>query len=371
MARGSIRQRSRGSWSITFDAPRGADGKRKQKTLTVQGTKRQAQAELTAILSSVNRGIYVEPSKETVAVYLRRWLERTARPGIRHRTYCLYRSGIEHHLIPAFGSVALSRLTADDIEAWYARTTLAPSTARLYGEVLRMALREAVARELIARDPSARVKLPRVGEGPGRALSLEELRAVFVALAGSWVRVPALIALGTGLRPGEILSLRWSDVDIDAGSITVCRTQTQGERGMEFAPPKTKGSRRSVGIGAHLIDVLCRHRQEQAEHAQRAAEVWQGTGLVICRGDGKPWTVSAMSHAWKRLVKGARFYDLRHSANSYVIARSGDVLASSRRMGHQSSKMTLDTYGHLIPGEQDASIAAADSVVADALGKRE
>ena len=376
MARGSIRQRSRGSWTITWDAPR-KNGKRQQRTLTIQGTKKQAQAELTAILSSVNRGTYVEPSREDVATYLRRWLERIARPGVRHRTYCLYRAGIEGHLIPAFGDLPLSRLTADDIEAWYARTTLAPSTARLYGQVLRMALREAVARDLLSRDPSARVKLPRVGEGPGRALSLEELREVFAALSGSWVRVPALIALGTGLRPGEILSLRWVDVDLETGSISVTRTQTQGERGMEFAAPKTKGSRRSVGIGTNLVEALREHRQEQAEHVRRAAEVWKGCGLVVCRGDGLPWTVSAMSHAWKRLVharestvestRGARFYDLRHSANSYVLAGGVEVLAASKRMGHARASMTLDRYAHLIPGRQDAAVEVADAVVRAAL----
>jgi integrase len=232
-----------------------------------------------------------------------------------------------------------------------------------------MALREAVAREVISRDPSARVKLPKAGDGPGRALSVEELREVFAALAGSWVRVPALIALGTGLRPGEILSLRWSDVDLNTGSITVARTQTQGERGIEFAPPKTKGSRRSVGIGAHLIDVLKEHRCAQDEHVRRAAEVWRGTGLVICRGDGTPWTVSAMSHAWKRLVKGARFYDLRHAANSHILASGIAVVDASRRMGHTSSKMTLDVYGHVIPGHHDAAAEVADSLLVEALGE--
>jgi integrase len=124
-----------------------------------------------------------------------------------------------------------------------------------------------------------------------------------------------------------------------------------------------------VGIGAHLIDVLKEHRTTQDEHVKRAAEVWQGTGLVICRGDGTPWTVSAMSHAWKRLVKGARFYDLRHSANSYVLAGGVEVLAASKRMGHASAALTLDRYAHLIPGRKDAAADVADSLLVEALGE--
>lgn len=385
--RGSMKQRSPGSWTLWFDL--GNDpvtGKRRRKSVTVRGTKKDAQRELNRLLTELDTGSFVEPSKLTVADYLDRWLKDYAKSNVRPKTYETYETFCRVHLKPRLGAIALSKLTPLHIQSFYTWALeegradgnggLAPQSVLHLHRVLHKALDQAVKWQILARNPADAAEPPKVKKQERPVLDEAGIRRLVDGARGTWLYLPIVIAVSTSMRRGEVLGLKWEQVDLKAGKIRVREAllQTRAE-GLAYAEPKTDKGKRSVLLPEVLVDALRRHKGQQAELRLQMGEGWQNHGLVICQDDGTPRTPDNLTHSFAKLAKrlglpeGLTFHDLRHTHITHLLLSGVPLQAVSERAGHSSVAITLTLYGHLLPGIQEEAAQKADAHLKRAVGE--
>lgn len=375
--KGSLVQRG-ASWWAVVDLPRSPDGKRRQKwhKLTATG-KRQAQQELSKLLADLAGGTYVEPGKLTVGEYLERWLADYAKPNVAAKTYERYEGIVRKHLIPNLGSYPISKLQPLHIQEYYSRAlqsgrldkrsgNLSPTTVLHHHRVLKEALGQAVKWQIIPRNPADAVEPPRPARKEMQVLTAEQIDRLLEAAKGTPLHMPILLAVATRMRRGEILALRWQDVDLDAGTISVCRSLEQTKAGLSFKEPKTARSRRVVVLPTFAVEALRRHRVQQVEHRLQFGPAYQDHGLVCALDHGAP-AAYRLSSDWPALLEKAglphvRFHDLRHSHATMLLAQGVHPKIVSERLGHSAIGITLDTYSHVLPAMQQEAAAKLDSL---------
>jgi integrase len=380
--KGSMRQRSPGSWELAFDMGTDANGKRRQKFVTFRGGKREAQAELNRILADLQSGAYVEPAKETVAQFLERWLRDYAKSSVTAKTLEGYENIARLHLAPVIGYHPLSKLAPVHIQEYYSRAleggrrgggSLSASSVLHHHRVLREALQWGVKLQLLARNPADAVEPPRPERKEMRALDADDTRKLLEAVSGSRLYTPILLAVTTGMRRGEILALRWADVDLVAATATVCQSLQQVRGELTLKQPKTARSRRVVSLPALAVDALIRHKARQAETRLLLGPDYRNLDLVNANPDGTPMSPGAFTHAFILLAKkaglpGLRFHDLRHGHASQLGRMNVPVKVISERLGHSSVAITLDLYSHVLPGMQEDAARKIDAALREGTG---
>lgn len=380
--RGHIRRQGRKSWAVVLDIGFDRRGRRRQKWHTVRGTKRDAEQELSRILRELDTGTYVEPTRLTVGEFLEQWLESHARRAVSAKTFERYAEIARKHLIPALGAHRLVDLRPLHVQTCYGealvsgrrdgRGGLSAQTVVHHHRVLKQALKQAVRWQLLARNPADAVDPPRAQ--PTQPLALDEAATATLlrAAAGSRLYVPVLLAVATGLRRGELLALRWEDVDLAGARLSVCRALEQTREGLSFKVPKTPRSRRSIALPALLVEALREHRKEQAEARLRFGPVYQDMGLLCPAVDGTPWNPRAFTKAFSVLARragfeGVRFHDLRHAHASHLLRYGVHPKVVSERLGHATVAITLDRYSHVLPGLQEDAALKVDAALRAAL----
>ncbi|HEU4751558.1 MAG TPA: site-specific integrase, partial [Armatimonadota bacterium] len=334
--KGYMRQRSPGSWSCWIDLGRDTAGNRKRATFTVRGGKREAQRALNEALAKVAAGEWTETTKRTVGEFLAEWLGH-ARATLAPKTWHTYQDFVTDHLTPALGAIPLAKLSPLHIQHYYRQALesgrkdgqggLSPQTVLHHHHALRKALEQAVRWELLRRNPADGVDPPRVPRRERPALTAEQMETLLRGAHGSWLYLPIVLALGTGLRRGEILGLRWSDLDLYLGRLTVRQSLTLTGGGETlFKEPKNRKSR-PVSLPAFLVELLEEAQREQAALRETAGAAWQETGLVITQADGRERNPNNLSQAFLKLRRrldatlpdGFTFHDLRHSHSTLLI----------------------------------------------------
>jgi Site-specific recombinase XerD len=305
--RGNITKRGERSWRVKFDVGRDpVTGRRLTRYVTVKGTKKDAQQELTRLLSRVDEGSYVDPTKMTVAEYLRHWLKSdiarrlAAKTAQRHGEIC------EHYIIPRIGALPLRKLTGLHIEAMEADLQkngrkpkkaserdggaaggpLSMQTVKHVHRTLSQALKHAVSLGILSKNPAQTIKAPKVPQREIRILLKEEIPALLRAARGSWLYAPVVLGVTTGMRRGEILGLRWRDIDMKAGVLTVQQTVELVGNTIQFKSPKTARSRRTIDLPAFTVEALREHKKNQAEDRLKMGLGKDDRDLVFTRPDG-------------------------------------------------------------------------------------
>jgi integrase len=361
--RGNITRRGKSSWRIKFDVePIG--GARQIRYVTIKGTRKDAEAELARLLNAVNAGTFVDPSNMTVSEWLRKWL---ASQTISPRSEETYATTVGR-VITAIGHIKLQKLRPVHLLDMQLLkrdgSPVSTSTARQVRRVLKSALQSAVDIELISRNVVAVGKPPAAEEGEVHILGSAEITAVLESLRQTELYAIVSLALATGMRRGELLALRWQDVDLNAGTVKVDRSLEQTTKlGYRFKAPKTRHGRRTISVPQTTIDVLREHRREQLE-LRMALGMGKSNAdaLVFCKFDGAPLNADQVTIRWRRAVGGKwKFHALRHTHASALIAAGADIVTISRRLGHSSPAITLRVYSHLF--------AHTDTTAADAIGK--
>jgi integrase len=381
MSQGHIRPQGEGSWQLKFDLGRDpVTGKRKSKFVTFRDNKRQAQAELTRLLAQRDAGSYVDPTKMTLAEYLNHWLTADVERRVGKRTAARYREIVERNITPRLGHVPLRKLTAAHIEAFEAdlqrdgwvkpgkkgveapRRGLSAQTVLHVHRTLSQALNHAVRLEVLIKNPAKQVKPPRPTSQEIKILSKQEIAALLAAAKGTYLYMPVLVAVTTGIRRGELLGLRWSDVDLKAGRLTVNQAMQRTKGELEFKSPKTKTSRRTITLPAMTVEALQAHYKAQLEDRMKLGLGRDPHGLVFTRADGKPSDPDSLSKAFERLViKGKvtpiTLHGLRHTHISHLLMDGVHMKVVSERAGHANVNITLNTYAAYIPNMQaDAAV---------------
>jgi integrase len=368
--RGTITRRGRSSWRIKFDLGTTA-GKRQTRYVTVRGTKAQAQAEAARIIASTATAEFVDPSKETVTQFTERWLRDWANNNVGNKTWTRYAEILRRHVAARLGSVPIQNLRAADLQAIYAAMAeegFAERTRLHVHRVVNRMLGHASKWGAIARNVATMVDAPRVKAHEIEVLSASEVQTVLERLRGSPLYTIASVLLATGLRRGEVLALRWQDVDLDRGALRVERALEETTRGgLQVKAPKTKRSKRTVTLPPSTVAVLREHRKDQQE--QRLA---LGLGRlpddapVFSDWDGSLRSPNAVSKSWRAAMRAAgltaTLHSLRHTHASTLITEGVDILTVSRRLGHASAMLTLTTYGHLLRND-DRSAAVMEKIL--------
>jgi len=375
---GHIRQRTPGSWELRYSLGRDpATGKRRTITTTVKGNRRAAEKELRRLLRTLDTGEHVDPSRMTVREWLTMWLA-TVREEVAPKSYERYAEIARNFLIPTLGNYALTKLVPSHIQKAYNGWAtggrldgkaggLAPQTRRHIHRILRTALARAVEQQVIARNPADvfRNRLPKVERRDLVTLTADQSAQLLQAIAHSRVYWPVLLALSTGMRRGEILALRWKNVDLELGTLRVVESLEQTKTSIRFKTPKS-GRHRAVTLPAYAVEELRRLKREQAEGLLALGVRQTGETLLCCRADGKPHQPLSLTYEFARFIRRlsdlprVRFHDLRHSHATQLLASGVHPKIASERLGHASVGITLDLYSHVTETMQSEAAAKLD-----------
>ena len=375
MARGSIIPRGDTySVVISFKDP---TGKRRQVWKTAK-TKREAERLRAEMLVQVDNDVLVRPGRLTVEQHLNQWLKGYA-VALSPQTHNLYRHMVKKHIAPAIGAIPLSQLQPHHLQNLYAdkiASGLSPRTVQIMHNVTHKALANAVRTGLLVRNPVDMVDSPKVSRHEIKVMSESDLSLFLDEARKTEYFALFYVLLFTGLRRGEALALRWSDIDFVLCQLSVNRTlqylanAEPGNR-ITFSKPKTATSRRSVSLSPSTMAVLRLHREGQNEfQASLGLPSVSEDHLVFCHYDGTPYLPSSITHAWIKLVRrcgleGIRLHDARHSHASLMLKAGVHPRFLMERLGHASFTTTMNIYAHVAPGLQQATANRFDDIVID------
>lgn len=367
--RGTIKSRSPGSFRIRYSLGRDPlTGKRKFGSKTVRGTKEAAERELTRLLRTVDTGEHVAPSRIKVGDWLEFWVNAT-KAEVSPKTHERYAEIVRCYLKPALGSIALQRLAPADIQRAYNNFDRNPSprTRRHIHRILKSVLTRAVELQALPRNPADALnkRMPRVERKPINALTVEQSTRLLKAIRHTTTYWPTLIALATGMRRGEILALRWKNLDLGRGIVRVVESLEQTKAGLRFKSTKADKPR-AVPLPKFAIVELRNWKRQQAENLLRLGVRQSPDGLVCAREDGEPKQPSSLTHEFAYLigrvaVPRVRFHDLRHSHATQLLAAGVHPKIVQERLGHSTITVTMDLYSHVSETMQSDATARLDN----------
>ncbi len=301
----------------------------------------------------------------TVAQFFTQWIERR-KPSLRIRSYERYESFIRLQVIPHIGNIQLKRLTPVHLQSLYSellgKGRKKASTVNTLHWMINRALSDAVKWELIAKNPCKAVEPPRRARYEFRVLTVEEAQKLLASARGHGMEALFVLALTTGMRRGELLALKWQDIDFALSTLHVRRafTRGKGQRYLE-AEPKTEKSRRSILLAPGTIEILKQHRLKQLEAKQQAGEDWEERDLVFCTAVGTPLNANKVLERFGTLLKRAglphiRLHDLRHSFATMMLKLDVHPKIVQELLGHSRIAETLDIYSHVLPTMQEGAM---------------
>jgi integrase len=376
---GHIRERSPGAFELRYSLGTDpATGKRKIATATVRGSRKDAEKELRRLLHAVDTGEHVEPNRITVQQWLATWLD-AVRAEVAPKSHERYGEIVHNFLMPAVGNLPLAKLAPTHIQTAYTGWAtggrrdgkgggLSPRTRRHIHRILSAALSRAVEQQLIARNPcdAFKKRLPKVERREMATLAAHQAQALLAAIRHTRVYWPVLIALATGARRGEILALRWRNVDLDRGSLCIVESLEQTKAGLRFKAPKSEKVR-AITLPAFAIDELRRLKRGQAEELLALGVRQSGDTLLCARADGEPMQPRSLTHEFTRAVTKVkdiprvRFHDLRHSHATQLLVAGVHPKVAQERLGHSTISVTLDLYSHVTATMQEDAATRIDA----------
>jgi integrase len=381
--KGHIRERGAGSFEIKIDTGKDAAGKRITEFRTVRGTKRQAQVELAKLIAGISKGEHVAPNKLTVTAHVEERIGQwRALNKITARTAERYSDLARNQIARFIGQVPLQSLKSADIERWHGTLLtegrkdgrgLSPMSIRHAHRLLVKALKEAARHDLVTRNVANLISPPPVEDSEIVILTADQIRTVLTTLKSRPIYPKAILAIFAGLRRGEVLALRWGDVDFDRKTVAVkAAIEETKAGGIVFKTPKSKAGTREVPLPWIVAEALRDYRrQQQEQRLALGAGKLTGDVLLFARPDGGPQSPHTLSADWRKVAArigiGVTFHGLRHTYASILIDADVNVVKVSKRLGHSSPTVTLDIYAHLFNGREDKSADAVDAAVANVL----
>lgn len=376
--RGSMQPKGPGRWLVrVYLGEDPATGKRRYSSEVVQGTKRDAQQVLTRMLSEVDAGTFVPPSRLTMQEYLESWLG--VKTDLSARTRMDYRTYFTRYVYPVLGSKRLDQVTHFDVQGLYngmQARGLSGQTVRLVHAPLRQALSYAVQTDILAKNPSEYTKRPKLERKEQQVLTPEETNRFLVVAKDQGADWYALwcVLLMCGVRPSEALALKWDDVEGD--TLRVRRALTQVGKGKYVeGPPKTRKGNRPIALPHPATVALQEHRTQQARAILKKGPRYKREGFVFASSAGTPLDLTRVRYKWKRALQAAglpplRLYDARHTHATTLIMAGVNPKVVQERLGHANISITLDTYTHVLPGRDREAADRLDEVLQQARAVR-
>ncbi|MEU4116519.1 tyrosine-type recombinase/integrase [Kitasatospora sp. NPDC028055] len=374
---GTIYQRKDGRWEAAGYVL-ATDGSRKR--VRVYGTTRKEAADkLAERIAASNQGRPVAAADSTVAAYLTYWLDSVAVHRLRENTHTRYRTCVRLYVVPGLGRKKIAHLTAKDIRTWLdrLRTTcqccargldrqqrcctvgqccgkrLSPLTVTYVHSVLKSALEHAVREDELPRNVARNIKTGTPRPRRFEPLTVVEARRFLASVEGHRLQALFELALRTGLRKGELLGLRWEDLDLDGGTASIRRTlQRTPTGGLTTLPTKTVSSERRIALPTECVHALKHHRERQDQEREAAGDAWTDSGYVFTAPDGSPTDPSTLTRHFTALCRAARlrrirFHDLRHTAATLLLEQGVELVVIKELLGHAHIGVTATVYAHV------------------------
>ena len=358
---GNIRKRKDGRWEGRYTAGRDpVTGKQIFKNVLGK-TQAEVKEKLQKALAQAGKIDFTKTGKYTVTMWMNEWFENVAKIKVRPSSHQTYRGYIDHHIAPNIGNIPLEKLTTMDLQKLYRKLLdkgrvermeakqqpkgLSAKTVRNINQVISSAMDFAVAQKIIPENPCKAVALPKVEHKEMQTIPAEQLQAFLQEAKATGVYEMYYIELATGLRRGELLGLKWTDIDWNNGIIKVRRQVARVDGQIVEAPLKTKNSYRAVTISQQAIEVLKQQKEKTNDE------------YVFPSPNGGPISPDSVNNMLKRVlaragIPKARFHDLRHTFATIALQNGVDIKTVSGMLGHFSAGFTLDTYAHVTTAAQ-------------------
>jgi integrase len=346
------------------------NGKTRQRYFKTQA---EADVALNEMLYAQRHGTLISEKDQTVQQFLTNWFENVQRPPtVRLSTYSHQQILLEKHIFPALGHILLRKLSPDDLNRFYTsklKEQLSAGYVRNMHLVLHKALDYAVLSRKVAQNVCDLVKPPRYVAPEQHVLSEEQARRLLQVAQGHRLEVLLNLALVTGMRRGELIGLKWSDIDLERGTLQVRRTVDRiGTHGFIESEPKTAKGRRQIILPRFMVDLLKQHRTRQREIRLKAGTAWHDQDIVFCTLVGTFMEASHLREHFQRLLKDAglphmRFHDLRHSTATILLAQGINPKVVQELLGHSHINVTLGIYGHVTPSMHGEAMAKMEGLL--------
>ena len=370
----------RALWAFRVDVAAPGEPRKRHK----QGgfpTKTAAVEAMTRLQHQRADGTYLEPSKQTLGEYLNQWL--AARDDLRDNTRRDYQGSITRHIIPGIGDVPLQSLTSLKIKGFYQKAAgsgksgLSSKSIHNIHICLRVALGDAVDDGLIRKNPADRAHAKPKDRPEMLTWSGEEL-ATFLTFTAQDRDFPIYqLAAATGMRRGELLGLRWRDVELDSSRLSIRQQVTRKVSTWGFGPPKSEKSKRSLDVDADTVAILREQRERQLFERRRWDDAYRSDlDLVLCQEDGSPEDPDVVGRRFSRRVGQIKLlpkiglHGLRHTHATLLLEDGVDVKTVSERLGHDSIQTTLELYAHVTPRMRASAAVRFGALLGRAQGIR-
>ena len=362
---GTVSRRRDGRWEAKFHAGYDAETGNPKRITRYFKTRAEAQDWLAQMQYERNVGLFVEPHKITLKDWVTHWVEVYKKPTVRSKTWDTYSGLVKNHIIPSLGHIPLMQLRTSDLQKFYnekRRSGLSSRTIHMIHQVISGSLKQALKEQLVKRNAAEAVTLPPLKYQEISPLSAEDVSSFLAAAKGHRLYAAFLLALGTGLRRGELLALRWRDVDFKYGTITVRqslgREKVEGgitKTALVFNEPKTKKSRRTIAVPQEALKELKAHKAQQNEEKLFFGPAYQDNNLVFCAANGKPLDPDNFARVHAQLLKKAGIphvsvHTLRHTSATLLLQADEHPKVVQEMLGHTRISTTLDIYSHTNPG---------------------
>jgi integrase len=322
-------------------------------------------------LKKIDGGLTFEGTQVTLERFVVGWLDgkELARRAV---TVEQYRQICRQHILPTMGKMRLQEIQPANIKQLYLAKKeegRGARTVQLIHTVLHNVLQQAVREGILGRNPTDAVERPKVEKTEMQILTEEQARRFVIATMRNRYGMLFYLALMTGMRQGELLGLKWTDLDWDKGLLNVQR-QLQRSKGHspQLVPPKTKAGRRQVKLGQGTLERLSRHKEDQAEMKAARGARWEENGLIFPNTLGRPESSENMFEDFKKFLRdngmpNIRFHDLRHTSISFLLDMGTPVNTVQQRSGHSKASITTDTYGHSMAHSQDEAAERIEELI--------
>lgn len=352
---GSITQRKDGRWMARVTTGYCEEGKPIRKHLYGRSSQ-EVKDLLVELQYKIQTGTYESPSRLTVGEWLDSWLKNYVSLSLRPTTWANYETQVRKHLKPHIGKKKLTQLRTGDLQKIYnlkVTDGLKPKTIKNIHNVIHSALEQAKKEGIITINPADAVILPKPGIKEMATLGVDEMKHFLAAAKNSKHYAAYLLELATGLRRGELLGLKWPDLDLKSGTVTVNRGLVRAKgQGLIFQEPKTHYSRRTISIPLQVARELERHKAKQNIDKLELGKAYYNDNLVFCTKEGKPLDPSEFTRHFQRLLKAAglprlRFHDLRHTFATVSLQEGVSAKVIQEVLGHHSAAFTMQVYSHV------------------------
>jgi integrase len=364
---GSVYKRKDGRWVASIVLENG-----KRKSIYCK-TQQEAIKAVRKANQDKDQGIIFPTEDQSLSAFLTNWLQDTVRQRVRERTHIRYRQLIELQVLPALGNIKLQKLSPQHLQKLYNQKLeegYAPQTVKHIHRVLHRALKDALRWQLVSRNVCDAVDAPRVPRKEMQVLTGDQAQQLLEAAKGDPLEALYVLALTTGMRQGELLGLKWEDVDITLGTVQVRRTIARlPGKGFTVSEPKSAKSRRKIHLTRLAVEALKRHRIRQSEARLAAGPAWSEQGWVFCNAVGKPIEAGNMiRRSFRPMLDKAglpaiRFHDLRHSTATLLLSLGIHAKVVQELLGHSQISLTLDTYSHVLPSMQEEAVSRLDTLL--------